>query len=124
MEGKWFAQLATRKQQVNEDVDTYHSAVQELLQRIETGAQPYPDTAKVQLFLNGLRPDIVLAVALFTPNTLQAAYERAKAYESACKQSLPYLPTSISALYSSQSVMGIPVGLPPSVSTSESAIES
>ncbi|CAG8824611.1 23291_t:CDS:2, partial [Gigaspora rosea] len=26
--GKWFAQLATRKQQVNKDVDTYHSAVQ------------------------------------------------------------------------------------------------
>ncbi|CAG8712301.1 4849_t:CDS:2, partial [Gigaspora rosea] len=41
------------KQQVNEDVDTYHSAVQELLRRIETGAQLYPDTAKAQLFLNG-----------------------------------------------------------------------
>ncbi|RIB16226.1 hypothetical protein C2G38_2190490 [Gigaspora rosea] len=78
----------------------------ELLRRIETSAQPYPDTAKAQLFLNGLRPDIVLAVAPFTPNTLQAAYERAKAYECACTQSLPYLPTLISALYSSQVAPG------------------
>ncbi|CAG8715952.1 8604_t:CDS:2, partial [Gigaspora rosea] len=52
--GKWFAQLATQKQQLNEDVDTYYTAIQELLRQI------------------------VLAVAPSTPNTLQAAYERAK----------------------------------------------
>ncbi|CAG8455139.1 12234_t:CDS:2 [Gigaspora rosea] len=88
LEGKWFAQLATRKQQVEEDIDAYHTAIQELLRRVESGGHQYPDTAKAQIFLNGVKPEIVLAVAPSTPNTLQAAYERAKAYESACQQNL------------------------------------
>ncbi|CAG8729151.1 17081_t:CDS:1, partial [Gigaspora rosea] len=78
---KWFAQLATRKQQLNKDVDTYYTAIQELLRCVEFRNQQYPKTARAQIFLNGLRLEIVLAVALSTPNMLQTAYEHAKAYE-------------------------------------------
>ncbi|CAG8471894.1 11722_t:CDS:2 [Gigaspora rosea] len=42
LEGKWFAQLATRKQQLDEDVDTYHTAIQELLRRVDACKQNLP----------------------------------------------------------------------------------
>ncbi|CAG8632549.1 10075_t:CDS:2 [Ambispora leptoticha] len=45
-----------------------------------------PDTAKAQIFINGLRPELSTAVASFMPNTLSAAYERAKAFENSFKQ--------------------------------------
>ncbi|CAG8559382.1 16235_t:CDS:2 [Cetraspora pellucida] len=123
LEGKWFAQLATRKQQPNEDVDAYYTSIQELLRRVESGGHQYPETAKAQIFLNGLRPEFVLAVAPSTSNTLQAAYERAKAYESACKQNLSYHSVPLSALYSAQSAPYVSAGFQPSTSASESAIE-
>ncbi|CAG8795218.1 1238_t:CDS:2, partial [Cetraspora pellucida] len=103
LEGKWFAQLATRKQQPNEDIDAYYTSIQELLRRVESGGHQYPETAKAQIFLNGLRPEF--------------------AYESACRQNLSYHPISLSALYSTQPGPYIPTGVQPPTSTSESAIE-
>ncbi|CAG8657684.1 17053_t:CDS:2 [Cetraspora pellucida] len=99
LEEKWFAQLATKKQQINKDFDTYYTAIQELF------------------------PEIVLAITSSTPNTLQATYERAKAYKSACKQSFPHFPVSINALYSSQIPLNTALGFPTSITTSESAIK-
>ncbi|RIB03388.1 hypothetical protein C2G38_2225196 [Gigaspora rosea] len=114
---KVFAQLATRKQQLNENVDAYYMPIQELLYHVEFRNQQYPETACAQIYLNGLRPEIVLAVAPSTPNTLQAAYERAKAYKCTCRQNLPYLTTSVNALYSSQLASS---GLYSPVTTSDS----
>ncbi|CAG8599333.1 13696_t:CDS:2, partial [Racocetra fulgida] len=115
LEGKWFAQLATRKQQLNEDVDAYYTSIQKLLRQVESGGHQYPETAKSQIFLNAVAPS--------TPNTLQATYERANSYESACRQSLPYLPTSLSALYLAYSTRSSFIRIQPPVLTSESAIE-
>ncbi|RIA99866.1 hypothetical protein C2G38_2237040 [Gigaspora rosea] len=70
-----------------------------------------------------MKPEIVLAVAPSTPNTLQVAYERAKAYESACQQNLPYTSAFMSTLYSlaifSHSVLGSSI----SNSNSDAAID-
>lgn len=90
---------------------------------MESGGQQYPETAKAQIFLNGLRPEFVLAVAPSTPNTLQAAYERARAYESTCKQNLLCPSIPLSALYSGQVASSVPIGLPSTETTSGSAIE-
>ncbi|RIB22633.1 hypothetical protein C2G38_2173503 [Gigaspora rosea] len=72
------------------NVDAYHVAVEEMICRVEAGGHQYPDSAKAQMFLNGLRSELFIAVSLFTPNTLQAAYERAKAFENAYKQNPTY----------------------------------
>ncbi|CAG8629027.1 9885_t:CDS:2, partial [Ambispora leptoticha] len=99
LESKWFAQLTQRKQGPTEDVDSYHMAIEELIRRVEAGGHRYPGTAKAQMFINGLRPELSTAVAPFMPNTLSAAYERAKAFENSFKQNPlyynPYLTTSL-----------------------------
>ena len=90
LEGKWFAQLTQRKQLPGESVDSYHVAVEEMICRVEAGGHQYPDSAKAQMFINGLRSELFMAVSPFTPNTLQAAYERAKAFENTYKQNPTY----------------------------------
>jgi len=90
LEGKWFAQLTQRKQLAGETVDSYHVAIEEMIRRVEAGGHQYPDSAKAQMFINGLRSELYMAVSPFTPNTLQAAYDRAKAFENAYKQNPTY----------------------------------
>ncbi|CAG8762335.1 7363_t:CDS:2, partial [Racocetra fulgida] len=46
-----------------------------------SGGYQYRNTAKAQIFLNGLRPEYILAIAPSTSNTLQSVYEYAKAYK-------------------------------------------
>jgi len=99
LESKWFAQLTQRKQGPTEDVDSYHVTIEELLRRVESGGHRYPDTAKAQMFINGLRPELSASVSPFMPNTLVAAYERAKAFENSFKQnSLYYNPYLLNSL--------------------------
>jgi hypothetical protein len=90
LEAKWFAQLTQRKQLPTESVDTYHAEMEELIRRVEAGGHQYPDTSKAQMFINGLRTELSAGVAAFTPNTLQAAYEKAKALETIHKQNPVY----------------------------------
>src|SRR5260363_79446 len=98
LESKWFAQLTQRKQGMSEDVDSYNVAVEELLRCVEASGHRYPESAKAQMFINGLRPELSTSVAPFLPNSLTAAYERAKAFENSFKQNPhyfnPYLPVS------------------------------
>ncbi|CAG8612570.1 20871_t:CDS:2, partial [Gigaspora rosea] len=101
LEEKWFAQLATRKQQLDEDVDTYYTAIQELLRRVDQGPN----------FPKWLRPEFVLSVAPSTSNTLQAAYEQARVYKSACKQNLSNPSIPLSALYTAQAISSAPIEL-------------
>ncbi|CAG8768182.1 3266_t:CDS:2, partial [Cetraspora pellucida] len=37
---------------------------------------------KAQIFINGLHPELYMAVSLLTPNMLEDAYARAKAFEN------------------------------------------
>ncbi|RHZ84788.1 hypothetical protein Glove_75g10 [Diversispora epigaea] len=64
--------------------------MEELIRRVEAGGHQYPDTAKAQMFINGLHTELSTGVAAFTPNTLQAAYNKAKALETIHKQNPVY----------------------------------
>jgi hypothetical protein len=90
LEAKWFTQLTQRKQLPGEDVDSYHNEMEEIIRRVEAGGHVYPDSTKAQIFVNGLRPEFCLHVSSLTPNNLQDAYNRAKAYENALKQNPTY----------------------------------
>ncbi|RHZ79386.1 hypothetical protein Glove_147g55 [Diversispora epigaea] len=90
LEAKWFTQLTQRKQLPGKDVDSYHNEMEEIIKRVEAGGHVYPDSTKAQIFVNGLRPEFCLHVSSLTPNNLQDAYNRAKAYENALKQNLTY----------------------------------
>ncbi|CAG8682707.1 3250_t:CDS:2 [Cetraspora pellucida] len=79
---KWFAQLTQQKQLLGETVDIYHTSIEKMIKRVELGGHQYPNTAKAQMFINGLCPELYMAVSLLTPNTLEDAYARAKAFEN------------------------------------------
>ncbi|CAG8802442.1 9275_t:CDS:2, partial [Racocetra fulgida] len=64
-----------------ETVDQYASDIVALFRRVTVGGNQYPEAMKAQIFVQGLRPDLALAVGLFMPGTLQAAIERAKVSE-------------------------------------------
>ncbi|RIB06395.1 hypothetical protein C2G38_2217235 [Gigaspora rosea] len=70
--------LLTRRQKIGEAVDQYAADMVALFRRVSVGGNQYPNAMKVQIFVQGLRPDLALAVGLFMPGTLQAAIERAK----------------------------------------------
>ncbi|RHZ83313.1 hypothetical protein Glove_97g121 [Diversispora epigaea] len=90
LEAQWFTQLIQRKQFPEENVDTYYTELEELIRRVEAGGHQFPGTAKTQMFINGLRAELSAGVAAFTPNTLNAAYEKAKALETIHKQNPVY----------------------------------
>ncbi|CAG8466295.1 15105_t:CDS:2 [Cetraspora pellucida] len=94
LESKWFSDLTQRKQRYDESVDSYYISIEQLIRRVEAEELQYPDTAKAQMFMNGLQPELFAAVFPFLFNTLQAAFERAKAFESALRKmsNLPVLP--------------------------------
>ncbi|CAG8702529.1 8747_t:CDS:2, partial [Cetraspora pellucida] len=48
----------------------------------ESGGHQYPNTAKAQMFINRLCPELYMAVSSLTPNMLEDAYARAKAFEN------------------------------------------
>ncbi|CAG8715261.1 13810_t:CDS:2, partial [Dentiscutata heterogama] len=86
-----------------EDVDSYHVSIEELLHHVESSGHQYPGTARAQMFINGLRPELATLVAPFMPDSLAAAYERAKAFENSFRQNLlchnPYLFSSYASSY-------------------------
>jgi len=90
LEAKWFTQLTQRKQLPGEDIDSYHNNMEEIIRRVEAGGHVYPDSTKAQIFVNGLHPEFCIHVSSLTPNNLQDAYNRAKAYENAMKQNPTY----------------------------------
>ncbi|RIB18827.1 hypothetical protein C2G38_2183525 [Gigaspora rosea] len=108
LKGKWVEQLATRNQQIEEDEDAYHAAIQELLRRKNVIVCSTPSC--ITLFIDA-------------PNTLQVAYEQAKVYESACQQNLPYTSTSMSTLYLFQLFHYPALGSPILNSNSNTAID-
>ncbi|CAG8581568.1 7816_t:CDS:2 [Cetraspora pellucida] len=67
-----------QKQLPTEDVDAYYIAIKELLYYIKAKKHYYSNTAKAQIFISGLRPNLATSVTLFLSKTLAAANERAK----------------------------------------------
>ncbi|CAG8514194.1 11770_t:CDS:2, partial [Racocetra fulgida] len=61
LESKWFSKLFTRKQYSLEAVDTYYTVIVELFRHVEAEGARYPNIAKVQIFVNGLHPELSVA---------------------------------------------------------------
>ena len=77
----WTTKLEQRRQQPEEDVNTYAAALQELYRRVETNAFVYPEAIKARKFVNGLLPNLYVTVKPHNDQTWNGAVDRAKAYE-------------------------------------------
>nr|CAG8583488.1 7086_t:CDS:2 [Entrophospora candida] len=86
------AELEKWKQLPGETIDAFAARIYELFRRIEHRGNNYPDRIKTRMFMERLQPELLMAVSLFLPNTIQEAIERAKAYELTYSQGEFYLP--------------------------------
>ena len=77
----WTTELEKRQQNLNENVDSYASALQELYRRVEVNGFQYPEAMKARRLVNGLLPELHLMVKPHNDQTWTAALDRAKAYE-------------------------------------------
>ncbi|CAG8722070.1 982_t:CDS:2, partial [Cetraspora pellucida] len=64
-----------------EMVDQYAADMAALFRRVTVRGNEYLESMKAQIFVQGLQPDLALAMGLFMPGTLQAAIERARVSE-------------------------------------------
>src|SRR3989337_1358908 len=78
----WSTELDQRQQKPNENVDDYAADVIRLYQRVNTAAFAYPDAVQARKFIQGLRPELYMAVKPFQKNTLAGAIQRAKDCET------------------------------------------
>ncbi|CAG8751604.1 4088_t:CDS:1, partial [Cetraspora pellucida] len=62
-------------------MDQYATDMLAFFWRVMKVDNQYPKVIKAQMFVQGLRPDLSLAVGLFMPNTLQEAIDRARVCE-------------------------------------------
>ncbi|RIB17870.1 hypothetical protein C2G38_2246130 [Gigaspora rosea] len=76
--------LGTRRLAVagpEETVEQYALNMNVLFRRLERDGNPYPEVVKAQMFVRGLRPDLLMFVQQFISRTLQEAIERARICE-------------------------------------------
>ncbi|RIB14301.1 hypothetical protein C2G38_1667610 [Gigaspora rosea] len=85
---QWNIELLTRRQQFGETVKQYAIDMWMMFRRLSSIGSQYSEVMKVQMFIQGLHPDLSLIITLFMPNTLQEAVERAKACEIMLARSL------------------------------------
>ena len=101
--------LSRRKMKETESVKDFYISLQTEARKLE-----YPDEGTLQLFIEGLAPEIKEHVLLQAPNTINEAYRHAQAKESAMesrmeeensttRQLLPVLNTLVKSLAESQS---------------------
>ncbi|RIB21517.1 hypothetical protein C2G38_2176385 [Gigaspora rosea] len=94
LKANWFQKLTQRKQIIGERVDDYYVDIAGLIQQLEIGAYQFPEMMKVQIFVKGLHPELSIALAPLTLQTLEEAHTRANAFELAHEHyslySVPY----------------------------------
>ena len=56
----WTTELEKRQQNLNENVDSYASALQELYRRVEGDGFQYPEAMKARRLVNGLLPELYM----------------------------------------------------------------
>ncbi|CAG8735118.1 26006_t:CDS:1, partial [Gigaspora rosea] len=60
-----------RKQLVGDNVDEYYVEKANLIRRLEIGGYCFPEETKVQVFVNGLRPEFSMFLSLLHLKTLE-----------------------------------------------------
>ncbi|CAG8530301.1 3786_t:CDS:2 [Ambispora leptoticha] len=78
---QWNNELLSRRQRVGESVDQYAADMLMMFNRVCRVGNQYPEITKAQMFVQGLCPDLSLAVGPFMPNNLQEAIEKARTCE-------------------------------------------
>lgn len=106
LKANWFQKLTQRKQIIGERVDDYYVDIAGLIRRLEIGGYPFTEVMKVQAFVQGLHPELSLAILLLIPKTIEDACNKAKAYENAYEycfssSTLQAQPVNYSSPYSS-----------------------
>ncbi|CAG8483987.1 5481_t:CDS:1 [Dentiscutata heterogama] len=74
-------------------------AIEELLRRVKASEHHYPDIAKAQIFISGLRPDLAVFVAFFLLRILSATLERARLLKMLLSKTWPILMPLLSLLF-------------------------
>ncbi|CAG8642933.1 1639_t:CDS:1 [Cetraspora pellucida] len=84
-----------------------------MTRRVESGGHQYSNTAKAQMFINGLCPKLYMTVSPLTPNMLEDAYARAKAFENIYRNNLTHTAFMTQPIgypiYLAQRIVGTPV---------------
>ncbi|CAG8533375.1 17704_t:CDS:2, partial [Gigaspora rosea] len=68
-----FTRIPDLRQRVEETINQYATDMAALFRQVTVGGNQYPESMRAQVFVQGLRPDLALAVRLFMPVMLQEA---------------------------------------------------
>ncbi|CAJ0752583.1 991_t:CDS:2 [Entrophospora sp. SA101] len=86
---KWMNELRNRRMKEGETVDAYAGALTELYMKADPLGQ-YPESDKLQAFLNGLPSQIRMFTELAVPRGFREAWEQAKKVESTLRKDNPF----------------------------------
>ncbi|RIB23959.1 hypothetical protein C2G38_2242329 [Gigaspora rosea] len=73
---------------VGETIEQYPADMASLFRQVTVERNQYHESMKAQIFVQGLRPDLALAIRLFMPRTLQEAIKRARQSANRMNQSI------------------------------------